>query len=140
MNLSLKHRHSTTDCNPHYFCVGEKLPVMEDKDIFNALIMPKDFEDIQRLIKLDTKYGGELNWNSIKQNPNLRRLFNKDAEFPKDKKILVSEEEMDRWIASHYGISLENVPYVRPMKMPEDIYNRLKVYANQKKAKRDMKQ
>lgn len=113
---------------------------MEDKDIFNALIMPKDFEDIQRLIKLDTKYGGELNWNSIKQNPNLRRLFNKDAEFPKDKKILVSEEEMDRWIASHYGISLENVPYVRPMKMPEDIYNRLKVYANQKKAKRDMKQ
>lgn len=46
---------------------------------------------------------------------------------------MVTEEEMDRWLAAHYGMSFENVPQLKPNSMPKVLYEKIKKYAVTKK-------
>ena len=52
----------------------------------------------------------------------------RDKPIPEDKKILATDEELDKWIASHYGMTLDNLPHSRPNWMPKVKYERLKKY------------
>lgn len=63
----MKHRHSIKGCNGHYFCVGSKIPAIDDKNMLNAIIVPKDCEDIAKLIKLDTMIGGDMSMHTMKK-------------------------------------------------------------------------
>lgn len=55
-------------------------------------------------------------------------LFWKDDKFPEDKRIVATEQEMDRWIAHHYNLTLENIPMIKPISMPKYIFDRLRKY------------
>lgn len=66
----------------------------------------------------------------------MKRLFyNCRQQKPKENKILATNEELDRWIASHYGLTLQNIPTSKPEKMPRVHYERLKKYTFKKEIK-----
>lgn len=63
--------------------------------------------------------------------------FGHEKEIPAGKKLVVTEEVMDNWIASHWGMSLENIPVAKPAKM--DFYTHGKLRKQTMKAKQNLK-
>ena len=45
---------------------------------------------------------------------------------PKNKKVIVTEQDMNQWMAAHYGVSLDRIPMSKPHNMSRTIYERLK--------------
>lgn len=63
-----------------------------------------------------------------------QKIFLQDQDIPSDRKLIVTEDVMDNWIAAHYGIpNLEMIPHTKPHKMPRVIYERLKKHLVSKK-------
>ncbi len=42
--------------------------------------------------------------------------------------MVVTELALDDWVAQQYGLSLEKIPVVRPVHMPQDAYDMLRKY------------
>lgn len=45
---------------------------------------------------------------------------------PAGKKVIVTETDISKWLAAHYGLSLEKIPMTRPLNMARPVYERLK--------------
>ena len=121
--------------------------MLETSDKYHTMpmIMKKEFEDFKKLIDQDNETGGEMCMTNIKKDVGLKSLFFKDKEKPAEKKVLVTDEEADNWLASHYGVSIDAVPQIKPNEMPESLFKNLQKhsYARRglsadKKAKRMM--
>ena len=108
----MKHRHNTENCNAHLFCRGDKIQAIEDRNIQYPMVMPKDCEDYRRLIREDTqkKYPGAMSIDNVKKVLKPANIFFKEKAFPADKKIIATDEEIDKWLGAHYGMSETNVP------------------------------
>ena len=98
-----------------------------DKNMDNAIVHPKDCEDYAKLIIKDTEDGqGEMSIENIKKVLGPANLFFKEPAVSENKKILVTEEEHDKWLGAHYGLTADNVPLLKPNHIPKGIYDRLK--------------
>ena len=64
---------------------------------------------------------------------NTYEFFGYEKEIAEGKKLIVTEEVMDNWIASHWGLNLENIPVAKPPKM--DFYTHGKLRKQAQKAK-----
>ena len=58
-------------------------------------------------------------------------ILGNDRQIPKDQKLVVTDIALENWIAAHYGISLDNIPY-RTDKIPKSILKRMKKTYNDK--------
>jgi hypothetical protein len=45
---------------------------------------------------------------------------------PEDRKLLMTEENIDTWLAAHFGLTLDKIPPNRPPNMPKYIHEKLK--------------
>lgn len=105
-----KHRHNSANCNSHLNCKGQKMSESVDKYQLMPMIMKKEFEDFKKLIDQDNETGGEMSMANIAKDTGLKALFFKDSVKPAGHKVLVTDEEADNWLASHYGVNIDSVP------------------------------
>ena len=54
-----------------------------------------------------------------------------------NRKLVVTQEALDRWVAENLGYNLENMPDNRPRDLPEKVYNRLKKYGLRNREAKD---
>ena len=52
--------------------------------------------------------------------------FGNDQEIPEHYKLVVTNDVMNKWLASHWGIGIDGVPNLKPDNMSRSIYNLLK--------------
>ena len=45
---------------------------------------------------------------------------------PEGRKVVMSEEVLDSWLAAHYGITPDNVPTKQPQGVPKHLFERFK--------------
>ena len=63
-----------------------------------------------------------------------QKIFWQDKVISPGRKLVVTEENLDAWIAAHYGISsLDKIPLVRPQNMPKPVYDKLKKHIHKVK-------
>lgn len=95
----------------------EKLPVTGNRDW--------DRQIWQRAYDI---YGNYVGWEEFlsKDGNNMYEFFGHEKPIPDGKKLIVTEEVMDNWIAAHWGFTLENVPVGKPSKMDAATHARLR--------------
>ena len=102
---------------------------------------PKELQHFYKIKNQNQYRGGEYQGPIVKELVDLlspkQKIFHQDDSVPADRKLIVTENVMDSWIAAHYGItSLDKIPLQRPPKMPKHVYDRLRKYIADKKPHR----
>ena len=126
-----KHRHSTLGCKFHKFCAEKPLKPIDGtfKELMERLPNTgnRDWDRQIRQRAYDI-YGNYVGWEEFlsKDGNNAFDFFGHEKEIPVGKKLIVTEEVMDNWIAAHWGFSLENVPVGKPTKMDPTTHARLR--------------
>jgi len=110
------HRHSSAKCVKHSFCKGAKIEEVYDKYKGQASIIQREFEETRNLIMQDDETGGVLNMQGYKQyyGPDGANLFFKDKPVSKERKVVVSDEDADIWLAAHFNMTVANAPQILP--------------------------
>jgi len=54
-----------------------------------------------------------------------------------DEKIIVTERGLDDWIAQLYGFTVDTIPRLRPVGMPEPVYSHLRKYVNYRRQSKE---
>ena len=99
--LSQLHRHSMQNCDTHEFCAQTPMKAVDgQRDQDEKMPSPGDRE---------------------RDRNNDEGYFGKDQPIPGERKLLVTEDVMAAWLASHWGFTLDDVPR-RPTSMPTAIY------------------
>jgi hypothetical protein len=84
--------------------------------------------DRQMRQRVYDEHGNYVGWEQFlnKDGNNAFGYFGHEKPIPKDKKVVVTEEVMDHWIASHWGMTLDNIPISKPTKMDQFTHSRLR--------------
>ena len=77
---------------------------------------------MRNIVFKDDKYIG---FEDYRAQNNDYGWFGKDKEIGPDRKLLVTEEVMDSWLASHWGFDLSYIPGNKPSTMPKYIHKYL---------------
>ena len=120
------HRHTTFKCYEHVFCKSDRIPEFEDKSLEIAYVVPNELHEKKKLMKEDDKVQGEMSFENLKKLNSKYGFFFKEKPIPGGKKILVTESNIDQWLAAHFGMKPDNVPLARPHFMSRTIHDRLK--------------
>jgi len=60
------------------------------------------------------------------KSANSRGYFGHEKLIPSDRKLIVTDEVIDSWLAAHWGLTLDKIPPNKPPGMDKYTHDRLK--------------
>jgi len=72
----------------------------------------------------DSETSQQKRWSHARDLLNNRRCL----QLKKTEKVVVTEKYLDDWIAQLYGLTIDDVPRIKPREVPDHVYGQLRKY------------
>ena len=129
-----KHRHSTRDCGGHYLCAeppmrpidGSQGPIPEGMPMYGARELKEIDKNIKAVLFESGLRGGKyLGYEQLRERNNSDGYFGREEPLPADRKLVITDEVIDSWLAAHWDLAIDKIPRSCPTTMPKSVYSKL---------------